>query len=177
MKCAIAVFLSMLMLFLPVSHTWEAPVPTLEDQLLTVAINGVDYRLGVSTVEDLAANGWTYDKEEDGTFSFLIPEEESWFYVTAVDADAASPIVSINLMWASGLSVSYCGFNEDGVSDSGVSFWDWLTDNMGAKENEEGTLQVFYPLSDGRVLLIETKDALPCLTRLSQVQAAMMMAE
>jgi len=136
------------------------PAALLEEQLLTFTLNGADYQLGVSAPADLAADGWAYEMEADGVYSFLVPEFESYFYASTDGGESTDPIISINLMGADGLSASYCGFSADGKTDecTDTDLWDWLVDAFGAKQNEDGTLVARYRLQNGKELIIETKD-------------------
>ena len=142
----------------------------LEEQLLTFTINGADYQLGVSTPAELAADGWVYETEADGVYSFLVPESESYFYASADGGKNTDPIISLNMMWADGLSASYCGFSVDGKADerTDTDLWDWLVDALGAKQNEDGTLVARYRLQNGKELIIETKDTRVCLSLLPE---------
>ena len=160
MKKICVVLLSCLMLFCAVTafaqDTAEVPM---EDQILTVTINDADYRLGISTVQDLVTNGWAYTIENDGTYAFYDPEFESYFYVTTSAGTPDDPIVVIDLMWADGIPAAYCGFAADEEpAENEKTLMEWLTENFEAEMNEEGTLVAQYALSDGRVLQVETKD-------------------
>lgn len=136
------------------------PAALAEEQLLTFAINGRDYRLGVTTPAGLAADGWAYEAEWDGVYSFRVPVYESYFYAATDGGKPDDPIISINMMWADGLSASYCGFSADGNADERAdsTLWDWLMDTLGAEQNADGTLVARYQLRSGNVLVIETKD-------------------
>ena len=134
---------------------------TEEEYLLTVTVEGIDYRLGTSTAGDFAANGWPCDVEEDGTFSFYSAENESYFYVRTLNGDPDDPVMEIDLMWADGVQVSYCGFSaapdvQENRDD--IPLWTWLVELFGAETDAEGLLTARVPLSDGSTLLIETRD-------------------
>lgn len=160
MKKICIVLLSCLMLFNAVAALAQDTVEaSTEGQVLTVTINGIDYSLGTSTVQDLVLNGWEYTVENDGIYAFYNPEFESYFYVTTSAGASDDPIVVIDLMWADGVSVSYCGFVTDQEPDGNEkTLMEWLAENFETEINEEGTLVAQYALSDGRVLQAETKD-------------------
>ena len=160
MKKFCAFLLSCLMLFCTVTtfaqDTTEVPM---EDQVLMVTINDIEYILGTSTVQDLVTNGWAYTVENDGTYAFYDPEFESYFYVTTSAGAPDDPIAVIDLMWADGVPVAYCGFVADQEpAENEKTLMEWLAENFETEVNEEGTLVARYLLSDGRVLQAETKD-------------------
>ena len=127
-------------------------------QYLTVLIDDVHYTLGSSTPQDFVRHGWTYSIESDGTFSFAAPDEEGYFYVTTqTPADPASPIMSVNLMWADGVRSSYAGFSSEDADDPD-EFWDYLTNTYGATVNDEGHLTATIPVANGRLVYVETAD-------------------
>ena len=139
----------------------QESVETEEKLLLTVTVEGIDYRLGISTAGDFAANGWPYAVEEDGTYSFYSAENESYFYVRTLNGDSDDPVMEIDLMWADGVQVVYCGFSADPDSPEArddIPLWTWLVELFGAETDEEGLLTARVPLSDGSTLLIETRD-------------------
>ena len=142
---------------------WALARETDESTLLSITIRGKTYRMGVSTAADIAADGWTCETEWDGTFSFYNPEMESYFYARTQGNKADGPLVFLNLMWADGVPVSYCGYplNEDTPAEDGGpagSFWDFMDETLGAKENEDGTLTARVKLGSGGTLEIATKD-------------------
>ena len=72
----------------------------------------------------------------------------------------------LDLMWADGLEIVYQGINAGAEADeTEESMWDFLTENYEAETNDDGTLQAWQEFSDGRRLLIETKDRTIRLTR------------
>ena len=143
-------------------YTVAIPSIPAEEELLSFTINGAVYRMGVSTPADLAADGWAYETEWDGTYSFRVPGEETYFYAATDGGKAEDPIILLNLMWAQGLSAGCCGFSADG--DDGIRLWDRLIQTFGAEVNEDGTLTARCALRGGRELVIETKDTLFCLS-------------
>ena len=154
------VLFSCLMLFCAVTafaqDTAEVPM---EKQIMMFTINGIDYCLGTSTVQDLVMNGWAYTVENDGTYAFYDSEFESYFYVVTSAGAADDPIVIIDLMWADGVPAAYCGFVADQETEGNENaLMKWLTENFEAETNEEGTLVAQRVLSDGNVLQVETKD-------------------
>lgn len=142
---------------------WALARETDENALLSITIRGKTYRMGVSSAADIAADGWTCETERDGTFSFYNPEMESYFYARTRGNGADDPLVFLNLMWADGVPVSYCGYplNEDTPAEDGLagSFWDFMDETLGAKEDEDGTLVARVKLKNGGALEIATKDA------------------
>ena len=95
------------------------------------AINGIDYCLGTSTVQDLVMNGWAYTVENDGTYAFYDPEFESYFYVVASAGAADDPIVIIDLMWADGVPAAYCGFVADQEAEGNENaLMKWLMETL-----------------------------------------------
>lgn len=129
-----------------------------EARLATVNIEGVDYRLGVSTALDLIGHGWSCEVEYDGVLGFYSPENESYFYAKTATGALGSPLVYIDLMWADGVATSYCGYRADGENWDDIPFWTWLTDSLGAEVDEEGALVARVPFADGSVLQIVTRD-------------------
>ncbi len=130
------------------------------DNLLSITINGADYRIGTSTLIDFVENGWTYEKENDGVFGLYSPENESWIYVKTLNGAPDDPLLSLDMMWADGVPMAYQGFNENGEQtdgQAGQSLWDWLVDSFDARENEDGTLVAKVPLSSGNDVQIETR--------------------
>ena len=123
------------------------------DALLTLTVGGAAYRLGESTVEDIAADGWPYTVEGDGTFAFYSPENESYFYARTLSGAAADPVIYLDMMWADGVPVVYCGIPADGDEPS---LWDWLAGNFPAETNEDGALIAAVSLPTGDVLQIAT---------------------
>ena len=111
--------------------------------LLAVTIDGAVYRLGESTAEDLLANGWACQREAEDVYAFYSPENESYFYVRTAGGAPSDALVEIDLLWADGIPVRYCGFPADTESLTGddISLWDWLTDTFQAETDEEGTLR------------------------------------
>ncbi len=126
-------------------------------ELLNVSVEGVQYVLGSSTAEDFAANGWSYSIENDGTYSFSSPSRGSWFYGRTRNGAPGDPVTALDLTWAEGVKVRYCGFNLDDDPDGGnEGFWSWMIDQAGARPNEEGALVTCIPLNDGRMVQVET---------------------
>ncbi len=126
------------------------------------------YELGASTLRDFEAAGWTWTQEADGTYAFEVPKTGSWFYAQTENDAEDGKIVMLDLMFADGLEVSYQGINAGTEADeSDESMWDFLEDNYDAEMNDDGTLQAWQTFSDGRRLLIETKDRTVRLTLVS----------
>ena len=156
-----------------------------EQDYLTVAIEGVDYILGTSTVEDFSANGWIYEIEPDGVYGFRSPYE-SYFYVETESGATDAPIVCIDLLYADFMDVYYCDIlcdpmlylyeaaestqeemnaafaQEDAEADTEeaealVLLADWMESTLNAQWIDDGTLlQAKIPLSDGHVLTVTT---------------------
>ena len=138
----------------------EGPGDDNEGFELGILINGGWYELGYSTLRDFEAAGWTWTQEADGVYAFEVPEAGSWFYARTENDDADGKIIMLDLMYADGLEVRYQGHNA-GTEDDGTeteSMWEFLEENYNAVTDEEGTLQAWQAFSDGRRLLIETKD-------------------
>ncbi len=131
------------------------PVTDPQTDYAAVRIAGVTYRLGESTVEDFAAQGWPYTVEEDGMFSLLSAENESYLYVRTADGAPSSPIVDRDLFWADGVLVEYCGFDQTGARGE-ERLGDWLTLTFETEESEEGVLTAQTILPGRATLWIET---------------------
>lgn len=155
----ICCWLILLLLALPAACLGEEAFPEEIERLLTVTVNGVDYRLGRTTAEEIAADGWRYEIEDDGVIGFCDPDSEGWFYVATMDGGTYAPVICIDLTAADEIPVEYCGFSADAEgSPDDISLWDWLIDAFDARENEEGILIARVPLPDGTALQIETSD-------------------
>ena len=126
-----------------------------QEELLTVTVRGVDYRLGQSAPKDFAANGWPYSVEGDGTFALYSAEHESYVYIRTRDGAADSPMTEIDLMWADGVPARYLGCWAD---DEASGLWELLERHYGGEPDEEGALIAEVGLDNGGVLRIETKD-------------------
>ena len=125
----------------------------------SVMINDQYYELGTSTLRDLEDAGWIRTQEDDGVYAFEVPETGSWFYVRTENDDPEGLIVMIDLMWADGLEAEYMGIDVSAEGDGDdENLWDYLKEVYDAETNDDGTLQAWDKLEDGRVLLIETKD-------------------
>ncbi len=122
---------------------------------LSVTVDGIQYTLGSSTADDLAG-GFPFTREKDGTFIFNTPEGGRILARTG-NGMPGDPITILDLSWADGICVRYCGFNMDDSPDGGnAEFWSWLIDNAGARPNGEGWLEACVPLEDGRSVDVET---------------------
>lgn len=138
---------------LEVRHT----TPT-DAQALTVRIGDRDYTLGQSTAREIADAGWQWEQENDGVFGFCAPEDEDWFYVETEDNTLDGAIVSVNLLWAYSVPFRYCGYGEND------QMWMWLKQDLAGEWSDDGVMTAYANLSDGSVVLIETKDVRPLLT-------------
>lgn len=146
----------------------EEPGDDFEGFELGILINDEWYELGYSTLSDFTEYGWTWEQEADGVYAFEVPETGSWFYVRTENDSAEGKIVMIDLMWADGLDVSYQGVNAGtNAGDEEESMWDFLEAYYETEVNDDGTLQAWQEFSDGRRLLIETKDRTVRLTLVS----------
>ncbi len=145
-----------------------AAVPASEEAaLLTVQIDGFPCRLGSTTVNDLAAHGWAYFSESDGTYSFQHPQAESFFYARTASGRPSDPIVELDMQWADGIPVTYHGFVCEPAEEapSGAdSLWNWLQNAYGGTVNEEGSLSASISLSANRQLTVQTADVRVHLT-------------
>ncbi|MBR5109500.1 MAG: hypothetical protein IK099_04835 [Clostridia bacterium] len=128
------------------------------DNLLSITVNGREYRLGNSTVDDFIADGWAFQRENDGMYGFFSPENESWFYAKTVNGASDAPIIYLDMWWADGVSVEYQGYGGEGEALTGrqEDLWTWLKTAFDAKQNEDGALAAAAPLSSGNSLQIET---------------------
>ena len=142
---------------IPFQPAQVAAAPEKTD-LLCVAVEQREYRLGESTVLDFAAAGWPYHVESDGVYGFHSLENESYFYAETLHGAPDDPVTALDFMWADGVDVVYQGFSallmESGEQEEGM--WDWLVRELGASPNEEGALTAYADLGGGRTLQIET---------------------
>ena len=125
--------------------------------LLEVRIAGETYELGASKLNDFAAHGWEWEPEDDGTFAFMVPEWESWFYARTRNNDPLEPVTELNLLWADGLDVEYCGFsNAEGADQDFSGLWAYLAGEMFAYVDDDGKLCTQLGLDEGKKLSILT---------------------
>ena len=135
----------------------EMRPPVLTDrEALTVRIGQKEYRLGESTAQDLIADGWRWEQEDDGVFGFSDPEENGWFYVRTEGDVPEGVMLSVNLLWADGVPCAYGGAEE--------ALRDWLEKTLGGAADEDGLMTAYAFLSDGRAVRIAAKDVRPVLT-------------
>lgn len=113
---------------------------------LSVTVEGMPYTLGSSSAEDLAANGFSYAQERDGTFVFRTSEGGRILARTR-NGMPGDPMTVLDLSWADGVRIRYCGFSMDDSPDGGnEEFWSWLIDTVGARPNGDGCLEACISL-------------------------------
>lgn len=121
----------------------------------SVAIEGVYYTLGDSTIRDLENEGWDWTQEKDGQFRFQVTEDGNWFYARTDNGQPEGHLIMIDMTSAYDIAYEYLGYGFDRAFDpeEDADIYQLIEDVYSGEYNEEGVLQARTEVSPGTLLI------------------------
>ena len=121
----------------------------------SIAIEGVYYTLGDSTIRDLENEGWDWTQEKDGRFRFQVTEDGNWFYARTDNGQPEGHLIMIDMTSAYDIAYEYLGYGFDRAFDpeEDADIYQLIEDVYSGEYNEEGVLQARTEVSRGTLLI------------------------
>ena len=121
----------------------------------SIAIDGIYYTLGESTIRDLENEDWKWTQETDGRFRFQVTEEDNCFYVRTDNGQPDGHLVMVDMTTAYEISYEYLGYGFDLAFDpeEDADIYQLIEDVYSGEYNEEGVLLARTEVSRGTLLI------------------------